>query len=28
LHIPDIKYGDRVELELNMNEVHIRAGIK
>ena len=26
--IPDIKYGDRVEVELNVDEVRIRTGIK
>jgi hypothetical protein len=28
VYIPDIKYGDRVELELNADEVRIGVGIK
>jgi hypothetical protein len=28
LFIPDLQYGERVELELNPEEIHIQAGIK
>jgi len=28
LYIPDIKYGDQVEVELNTDEVRIRNGVK
>ena len=28
VYIPDIEYGDRVEVKLNADEVRIRAGIK
>jgi hypothetical protein len=28
MSIPDIKYGDRVEVELNADEIRIRPGIK